>query len=338
MPHGGRERGWAGCWLGAWLMVAGWITGAAAAEPVRVGIANVSSDVGFFIAERKGYFADEGLTVEFVAFNSAAIMIAPLAAGQLDVGGGSPSAGLYNAAARHINIKIVADKGSIPPGYGYSAVLVRKDLVDSGRVRGFADFKGLKVAIGEDGTGTTSALNEALKLGGLTYGDVEIVKLAFPQHLMALANKAIDASMTNEPTVTRAMREGVAVRLATNDAFYPYQQVAAVLFGETFTRTRPEAARKFMKAYIRAVRYYNDALKDGRLAGRNADEVIAILTEYTAIKDPAVYRAITPQGCHPDGRVNAASLEKDFAFYQARHLIDGAIHQQFSVWPREAAG
>src|SRR5438270_4366207 len=77
---------------------------------VRVGITNVSTDVGFFIADKKGYFRDEGLNVVFTEFNSAAKMIAPLGTGQLDVGGGTVSAGLYNAVARKIDIKVVADK------------------------------------------------------------------------------------------------------------------------------------------------------------------------------------------------------------------------------------
>src|SRR5712691_1768948 len=78
---------------------------------VRVGIANTSSDVGFFIADKKGYFNQEGIQVLFTDFESAAKMVAPLGSGQLDVGGGASSAGLYNAVARGINIKIVADKG-----------------------------------------------------------------------------------------------------------------------------------------------------------------------------------------------------------------------------------
>nr|MBA2690379.1 ABC transporter substrate-binding protein [Burkholderiales bacterium] len=96
----------------------------AQATEVRIGIPNVSSDVGFFIADKKGYFRQEGLNVTFTSFNSAAKMMAPLGAGQLDVGGGTVSAGLYNAVARGIHLKIVADKGSIKPGYGFSSLLV----------------------------------------------------------------------------------------------------------------------------------------------------------------------------------------------------------------------
>nr|MDP2191053.1 ABC transporter substrate-binding protein [Rhodoferax sp.] len=292
---------------------------------VRVGLTNVSSDAGFFIADKKGYFKQEGLNVVFTGFNSAAKMVAPLGAGQLDVGGGTAAAGLYNAIARGINVKIVADKGSIPPGYGYTSVLVRKDLVDSGKFKSFADLKGLKVAVGAEGTATASALNEALKKGGLKYSDVQVMSMGFPQHLMALANKAIDASMTNEPTVTQALQKGVAIRFAANDTFYPNQQVAVVLYGDEFIKSHPAIAKKFMRAYIKAVRDYNDALKDGKLAGANADEIISILTEYTLIKDPDVYRTITPHGTNPDGKVNEASLKKDFQFYKEQGLIVGNV-------------
>ena len=309
------------------VMVGAPFFSAAFAAPIviRVGTASVSSDVGFFIADKKGYFKQEGLAVTFTSFNSAAKMIAPLGAGQLDVGGGTVAAGLYNAVARDISVKVVADKGSIQPGYGFSALMVRKDLVDSGRYKSFKDLKGMTVAVGASGTGTASALNEALKKGGLKYSDVNVVDLGFPQHVTAFSNKAIDASMTNEPTVSLSVKRGVAVRVAGNDIIYPGQQTAVVLYSGVFIKEQPEAARKFMRAYLKGVRDYNDALKDGRIAGKNAEEVIAILTEYTAIKDADIYRAIIANACNPDGQVNADSLRKDFAFFTEQGLIKGPV-------------
>ncbi|MDO9218169.1 MAG: ABC transporter substrate-binding protein, partial [Lacisediminimonas sp.] len=96
-----------------------------AAEPVevRIGTNGVVSDAAFFIANRKGYFAEQGIKVTFVRFDAGPKMIAPLGTGQLDVAAGAISAGLFNAAARGINIKIVADKGSSPPGYDYVPIL-----------------------------------------------------------------------------------------------------------------------------------------------------------------------------------------------------------------------
>jgi NitT/TauT family transport system substrate-binding protein len=219
---------------------------AAAADQVKVGIARTISDAGYYIADAMGFFREDGLDVSITAFNSAAQMIAPLGTGELDVGGGTVSAGFYNAVGRGIGMKIVADQASIKPGYGYSSLMVRKDHVVSGRYKTFADLKGMKVAIGAPGTGTASALNEALKKGGLKYGDVDVVYLGFPEHLPAYKNKGIDASITNEPTMTRAIEDGVAVRVAGNDVTYPDQQTAVTFFSDHFISSRRDAAERFM--------------------------------------------------------------------------------------------
>jgi NitT/TauT family transport system substrate-binding protein len=113
---------------------------AAEAAQVRIGIARTMSDVGYYVADAMGYFRDEGIEVTLTSFNSAAQMMAPLGVGDLDVGGGTVSAGFYNSIARGINTKIVADQSSMKPGYGYSSLMVRKDLVDSGRYKTLADL------------------------------------------------------------------------------------------------------------------------------------------------------------------------------------------------------
>ena len=290
---------------------------------VNIGITNTATDVGFFIADKKGYFRDAGIAVTMTPFASAARMIAPLGTGQLDVGAGTVAAGLYNAAERGIRMRVVADKGSIADGYEYSTLLVRKDLVDSGRYKTLADLRGLTIATAAQGSGSESSLNEALKKGGLKFADVNVVYMGFPEQLAAYRNKGIDAGVTNEPTVTRTIREGVAVR-ASPQAIYPGQQTAVVLFSESFADRRA-LAQKFMNAYIRAVRDYNGALKDGRLAGANAAEIISILTEYTEIKTPETFATMSAFAVNPDGHVNTASLRNDLAFFKERRLVDGKV-------------
>ena len=105
------------------------------AETVRIGIVGASSDAPFFIADAKGYFSAEGLTVELMPFDSGAKMVAPLGTGDLDAGGGAVSVGLYNAVKRGVGLKIVADKVHYGPGYGFASLLVRKALVESGKFR-----------------------------------------------------------------------------------------------------------------------------------------------------------------------------------------------------------
>jgi len=252
--------------------------------------------------------------------------VAPLGAGQIEAGAGSASAGLYNAVARGIKIKIVADKASSPPGYGATKILVRKDHVESGRYRSLADLKGMKFAMNAPGVSNTSTLNTLLQSAGLKYSDVETVDLPLPDHVAALKNKSVDVSASVEPGPALAIRNGDAVLVKSDDEILPNHQIAVLLYSEEFAFKRADAARRFMRAYIRAVRFYNGALQNGRLDGPNADDVIAILSEATPIKGRDIYKLITPTGMNPDGRVNKASLAYDLAFYTEQGLIKGAVN------------
>jgi NitT/TauT family transport system substrate-binding protein len=174
------------------------------------------------------------------------------------------------------------------------------------------------------GTGNAATLNQALKKVGLSFADVNTIDMGFPDHLIAYRNKAIDAGVTNEPTATLAVREGVAVKVDGNEDLFQNHQTAVLLYSDDFAKNNPAAATKFMRAYIRAVRDYNDALKDGAIAGKGADEVIATLVQYTNEKDPQLHRTTTPAACNPDGAVDIASLEGDLAFFKEMKLIEDA--------------
>ena len=298
---------------------------ALAADTVTVGVVGSSSDVPFYIAQEKGYFRDSDIEPEFKRFDSAARMVAPLGAGQLDVGAGAVGAGLYNAVERGINIKIVADKARCAPGYGYVAFLVRKELIDSGAFKDFADLKGLKIAVGGPGTGDSSTLNEAMKRSGQSFDDLNVVFMGFAQQAAAFQNGAIDASLTAEPSVSLIRDKGSAVRFAGVDVVYPNQQTAVMLYGGDFASQRPDVAQRFMRAYIRALRDYNAALKDGKLAGPQADLVFKLLQEHTNVKDMAILRSMTPHAVDPDGALNVAGLEKDRDFFVAHGLAPASV-------------
>jgi NitT/TauT family transport system substrate-binding protein len=298
---------------------------ATAQAKVKIGVIGAVSDSAFYIADAKGYFKQEGIDAEIISFPNSAQMIAPLGAGQIDVAAGATAAGLYNSIARGIDIKIVADKGSMPAGKGYMPLLVRKDLVDSGKYKSFKDMKGMKFGSQSPGGAALSTLNEALKKGDVSYKDVSVVYMGHSQLAMALQNKALDAAFDTEPNATRVIQSGSAVRVAEGDAVYPGQQLAVVLYGGAFIKKDPAVARKVMRAYIRAARDYNDAIKGGKLVGPKADEIINILTQATAEKDAAIYKLMTANGCDPNGRVDMASLKRDYQFFKEQGLLTGEV-------------
>jgi NitT/TauT family transport system substrate-binding protein len=305
---------------------------------LSVGIVNASSDIEVFLAQKKGWFRDEGISVKTIAFRSAADMVAPLATGQLDVGGGSVSAGLYNSFARGIKLRVVADKASSQPGYGVNKCVVAKRHVESGRFKTLADLKGMKVAMNGPGNSGWGSLWGVLKLAGLTLNDVETVDLTYPNHVVALQNNSVDAGITTEPSATLSILRGYAVEATTDDKTRPKHAIAQILYSEKISGN-PDLAKRFMRAYLRSVRYYFGALKDGHLAGPNAEEIISTLTEFTAIKDPQVYRTITPNGVDPDGRIDIPSLKEDQEVYKMRGWIqsDTKVEQVIDMSFVEAA-
>jgi NitT/TauT family transport system substrate-binding protein len=305
-----------------------WIFDAATAQPltVKVGSSTVASDAPMFIAIEKGFFTKYGISADFISFVSAANMIAPLAAGDLDVGSGGLSAGLYNAVERGFAIKAVADKVSLPSGSRYFDLLVRKDLVDSGRFKTAGDLKSLRVAEGGVATTTTYALAVMAKRAGISYADFTHPILPFADHIIAMQNQAIDASITVEPYVSRALSAGVATLVtgAGVSETVPNLQIGVLLYSARFSKNT-DLAQRFMNAYLEAVRFYAASIKKNHLQGSGADEVVDILTKYTNVKDVAVVRSIAPAEVNPDGRLNIEGMREMLGYFKSAGLVQGNV-------------
>ncbi len=293
---------------------------------VNVGLTRLATDIALFVAEKRGYFKDEGLDVSLVNFQSAAVMIVPMTSGDIDVMAGAASAGLYNGLARGLDIRLVASKVTTPKGFTSQTLIVRKDHFDSGKVKTVAQLKGLKVANAAPGTAAMGSLTRMLKTGGLTLKDVEFVNLAYPQMVVALKNGAIDAALPAEPFTMEAVKGNLAVPLVRDDEVYPGHEIASMMMSGKLIRERRSEAVKFMKAFLRGVRDHNDGLDDkGFLNGPKGEAIIAILNEYTAIKDPAFYRTYPLAYCDPDGTINKGTLSEDLAVFKDMGLVQGDI-------------
>lgn len=104
---------------------------AASGEPVKVKaqILPLLSFAPYFIAQEEGYYADEGLEVEFVQFQHSSDAIPALLQGQVDVIGGALSFGLLNAMAKDEGMRLVADKGYLTDtGCSYTSILAGKHV------------------------------------------------------------------------------------------------------------------------------------------------------------------------------------------------------------------
>src|SRR3954454_21123165 len=152
----------------------------------RVGLLNTLTDGPLYIAIERGYLRQQGLEVEAVPFTEGGQMVPALAAGDLDVGSGAPAVGFFNAIARGLSLKIVADKYQATANQASNAFVVRKDLVDTGQFKSYADLRGRTVATTSKPTSAGYAIHRALQSEGLSYDDVSFVELGFPNINAAL--------------------------------------------------------------------------------------------------------------------------------------------------------
>jgi len=294
-------------------------TASPAPATIKFGQVGTISDSAIFIADAKGFFKEQGITLELQTFQSAANMVAPLGTGELDAGGGAPSAGLYNAIDRGVKMRIVADKGSLTAGHGYEAVLVRKALAE--KVKSAKDMRGLKVSIAARDIVPEYSLDAFLRTGGLSVKDVEVVPLAFPDMAPALANGAIDVAVPTEPTATRILDAGTAVLITRTDTVVPGEQTAVILFSEKLAQQKDVAVR-FMKAYLQGARFYTDAFEKKEPAKRK--EAIDILAKATKLDAALIERIVLPW-IDPNGAVNATSLDAAQQYFVAKGTQQKAL-------------
>jgi NitT/TauT family transport system substrate-binding protein len=288
---------------------------------VRYGQLGSASDAGVYLAIERGYFAEEGLELEMVPIDSGGRMVPSLASGQLEVGGGGISVALINAVSRDVPLRLIADKGSLRPGFGFESLVVRKELADSGAVRGVADLRGRRVAVNTRTSVDMYALGTALEGAGLGVGDVTVEEVVFPDMIAALANGSIDAATPIEPSATAIVSRGIGTRLLTMDQVIPNGQLATIMYAPQFWREQPEAGRRFALAYLRGVRDYNRAFT----AGEGRADAIQILTQYTPIKDPAVFDQMVLPGLNPNGHINVQSVQAAQEFWHKVDLLQNVL-------------
>ena len=229
---------------------------------VKVAYIPLISNAPLFIAKEEGYFAQQGINVEFEKFQSGGAAFPALINGDIAASGGAISPGLYNAITRGAHVHIVADKGRMAPGFcNSSALMVRRDLYENGMVRNVSDLKGRKVSASTD---QNFGISRSLALGNLTTDDVDIIDLDYPSSVIALKNGAVDAGILTEPYLTQALNNGAAVVLVPGSVFSPNFPFP-IYYGPAFLDKNPELGRRFMVAYLQGVKQYNEGKTERNL-------------------------------------------------------------------------
>ncbi len=279
-----------------------------------------ASGAGFYIANEKGYFDDYNIEVEFATFANSDDMLPALASGEVDIAGGISSASFFNAVAQGIDVKIIADKGHNEKGKSYFTFVIGSDKQD--KIKEYKDLKGKKVAVSTEHAVDDYIFQNMLDYAGLTEKDVEFVLMPdFGNMMAAIENGSIDAALQIEPLITQGTAEGIHVRFGDATDFAPEAQIAMVLGSPKFMTDEQNVSLRFMAAYLKGVRDYNDAFKKGK----GKKEIIDIMTKYTALKDPAVWDEVFVTGLDPNGKMFIDDIRNQYKLYEKQGAIRGTF-------------
>ena len=300
----------------------------AAVAPVKVsvGILKLTSSAPIFIGLEKGFFKEQGIEIEPQWFDAAHPIAVATASNKVQVGATGITASLFNMVAGGQNLSIVADKGREQKGYSSSAVLMRTDLWEGGAKK-IEDLKGKRVGITQTGSTFHYMLGRLLETKGLKLSDVEIVPLGKLSAVMAaLQGKQVDAAILNEPNITKMEKAGHGrVVVQVGDAMD--YQTSAIFFAPDFVKNK-DAAVRFLAAYIKATRYYYDAVlkqKDGKPApGANYEEVVGIVAKFTGAP-VADIKAGLPY-MDRDGKLLATDIQTQIDWYFNHKMIEKQLN------------
>jgi NitT/TauT family transport system substrate-binding protein len=289
-------------------------------EKVMIAEDGAASGAGFYIAKERGYFEDYNIEVEFADFANSDDMLPALAAGEVDIAGGVSTASFFNAIAQGIDVKIIADKGHNVPGKSYFTFVIGNHMVDE--IKDYPDFKGKKIAVSSHNSIDEYIFEEMIKHAGLTKEDVEFVLMSdFGSMLGAIDSGTIDAALSIEPLIAQGVDKGFHVRFGDATDYAPESQIALVLGSPEFMGEEQDVSLRFMAAYLKGVRDYNDAF----IKGIGKDEVIDIMTQHTALKDPALWEKVHVTGLDPDGKMFVDDIKKQYDTYKANGAIRGDV-------------
>jgi NitT/TauT family transport system substrate-binding protein len=287
---------------------------------LRVLVLPFLSFAPFFIAEEEGYFAEQALEVEFVRMEGSVEAIPALAQGDLDVVAGTLNVGLLSAISRGSSVRFVADKGYFAPtGCTATGFLARRTLIAGGELNSPAQMKGRRLAMDVAKT-EGYFLETLLEPAGLTLDDVIADDLPSPVLSEALERGTIDIAHVSEPWITRILRAGHAELWMRGQEIVPDFQFAVVSYGPTLLDERRDIGNRFMVAYLKAVRRYNEGKTE-----RNVE----ILAEHAGL-DPELLKQACWPSLRDDGSIDVQSV-LDFQGWAVEkgYLDDPIAEDQF---------
>jgi ABC-type nitrate/sulfonate/bicarbonate transport system substrate-binding protein len=222
-----------------------------------------------YIADKKGFFAEQNITIQYVGEIPTAQIVPAVAGGSIDFGLRHTPVVIL-ARAQGYPLKIVASGTQSLPDYPHMRYIIRKNS----SIKSPRDLIGKKVAIDSFGACSEFVTKEYLGMNNIE-GKPQFVELPDAQQEQSLEQGIIDVAIIHAPYSKKAV-SNPALKEFTND--YKIDKGASGMCpyftNENFIKKNPGVVRGFVTAVAKA----SDWTKD------HPDEANKIVAEKLGIK------------------------------------------------------
>jgi NitT/TauT family transport system substrate-binding protein len=260
--------------------------GAQAPEKKKITIAVGGKNLFYYlplsVAERKGYFKDEGLEVEIPDFAGGAKALQALVGGSADMVSGAYEHTI-NMAAKKQPIKAVV----LQAKYSSIVLLLPKDK--AAKYKGPADLKGLKVGVSAPGSSTNMFVNNILAKGGFKPTDIAVVGVGTGSGAFAAMEKGeIDAISNLDPVITQLEATGKYAAVADsrtekgmNEIYGGDYHASVIYITDEYIKKNPNTVQAVVNAIVRANRW---------IAKATPQEIVDLMPDAYKAGNPSLYK------------------------------------------------
>ena len=254
---------------------------------IAVGGKNLFYYLPLTVAERKGYFKDEGLEVEIPDFAGGAKALQALVGGSADMVSGAYEHTI-NMVAKKQPIKAVV----LQAKFSSIVLLLPKDK--AAKYKGPQDLKGLKIGVTAPGSSTNMFVNNILAKDGLKPTDVSIVGVGTGTGAFAAMDKGeIDALSNLDPVITQLESTGKFVAVADSRTekgmkeIYGGDYMASVIYiTDEYIKKNPNTVQAVVNAMVRA---------DKWIAKATPQEIVDLMPAEFKAGNPSLYKEAPAQ-------------------------------------------
>lgn len=233
------------------------------------------------LAERLGYFKDEGLNLRISDFAGGSRSLQAVVGGSADVVSGAYEHTI-NMQSKGLHFMSFVLAGAAPQ------ISVGIASEHAAKYKSPKDLKGLKVGVSAPGSSTHMVANFLLAKGGLSPTDVSIIGVGGGSTVVAAVNQhRVDVISHTDPAMTILEKEGkikiiaeTRTQAGTEKLFGGPMPAASLYSPVDFVKKNPKTVQALTNAMVRALLWLQDA---------SPQQVLATVPEEYLLGNKAMY-------------------------------------------------